>query len=90
MEEFILPNNWCVEITKNNIELIKEYRERIGYVVNDGLLIFYYLYYNGCVSYDINSNNLISNEQFKKYILNISEEVNVNYDYLVPLFKNIK
>ena len=70
MEEYILPERWCCEITNESIELLNDWRKslnkthlntpiirRYGYITEDGSCNYWRL------------NTEITFEQFKKYVL---------------------
>lgn len=67
-EEFVLPEKWCVKLTKDSIKLLLKWRgnsylysgELYGYLHCDKL--WFAAIYDGCTE--------ITFKQFKKYVLN--------------------
>lgn len=73
-DDFVLPNNWAVKVTKESKPYIKKYRESINYkpfdIPND------YRFQNRNCGGDLYGNIEITLEQFRKYVL--KEDLTVN------------
>lgn len=100
-KRFSLPTNWCVIITEKNRKILESYRVTMNCNNSDGNTCLdddalnKYLIVDDRYSDNMywgfeqpDKYVLISFEDFQKYIL---KKVTIieNYDYLIPLLKNI-
>jgi hypothetical protein len=95
-KEYEFPvNNWYIKMTEDNKELLNEWKIQQKYNkpinLSESIIIY--------INWDGHSNRLttgwsqvnwgkilITTEEFKKYVLNISEEPTEDYNYLNDLF----
>jgi hypothetical protein len=95
---FILPENWYLKITEENVQYICDYvlsleptwmnwnRINIlslGYIVDSNSTP------NFAATKNINNETMITFEQFKKYVLKEESSIYDDYSYLIKLLKNI-
>lgn len=94
VDDFVLPEKWCIEINSNTIDTINEYRKTLDPKNNftEPLLLGTWQFYGrfntiGPVMASAVSNDLthITLEQFKKHVL---KETNMSKDKRFPFYLN--
>ncbi len=87
-EESKLPKKWYIKVTEENAEVLSNWRTAGG-PVNNGFLSNRGDEYSGLWDYSLPQDyEEISFELFKIHILKHPPTIE-NYDYLIPLLKNI-
>jgi hypothetical protein len=64
--EFVLPKSWCIKVNEKTRPYIKEYRQSINYKPYE---IGHYLYQSQFCGNNSPTGEILSLEQFKKYVL---------------------
>jgi hypothetical protein len=64
--EFVLPKSWCIKVNEKTRPYIKEYRQSINYKPYE---IGHYLYQSQVCGNSSPTGEILSLEQFKKYVL---------------------
>jgi hypothetical protein len=64
--EFVLPKSWCIKVNEKTRPYIKEYRQSINYKPYE---IGHYLYQSQICGNNSPTGEILSLEQFKKYVL---------------------
>lgn len=97
MEEYVFPeNNWYIEITDENKEVLNAWKITKEYStpIDDYSTKINYINYMGmAVRMLWGSGQLITFEQFQKYVLGykiIEEDTNQDYTYLIDMLNRLK
>lgn len=87
-EEFVLPEKWCIKLTKENKQTVQNWRIKNHYYcdINEGHFIFE----NASWSFNNEDNELeITFEQFKQKYLNMEEKKIIGYKLTKPEYNDV-
>jgi len=91
--KFVLPEKWAVKVTKENINIINDYRNSFNVIDNFDLGTYQYAEYQGYGLYEKNlykGYKEITFEEFEKYVLLKDIIINDDMSHLIKLFKKLK
>ena len=72
-EEFVLPEKWCVKVTRDNYEIIDTWKLTTEW--NSSAKSWKYVRFDGVGCETVTGNTEITFDQFKKYILNSNKKL---------------
>lgn len=95
INDFKLPEKWCVEGTKQNEKILQKYFSKFEYSYRWDYSYGYFYISNGSVNWSRESENTeiieITFEQFKKYVLGLKENLLIlDCSCLIEIFKRLK